>query len=709
MATDTVSGVVDLVSSSTSHQSLQSTSNNDFSPDSVSPLEDDELIDLNAESFDEDESEEENDENNDPSHIETSPPNLTPISNNTLNISSSQDSPSIITPPPSSASLTALGNGPLTDPKKLKKLNKQAYENQLKNSKLGGLYNEGNTCFMNSIVQSLASLDSIDVLLDKIVNKQTQTDDTGSEYVPQASVALRQLIHEINTKSASKHTYSASNLVHSMGKNSSRWLSSDQEDAQEYFQQVLDFLEKDTKAVLYPGSESTQDKDTQSPNKGPKLFTPFDGLTYVRVGCLKCGETEGLRPEVVSSVNLSLESTTSDTDLHDLLREYTTLEEIPGVECYRCSLINVQNLLNLLIERQLDDGSTPPSEVAKKTDILLKARLEKIHQVLQTKVIDEKAYDSLKVNAKKELGDKSKQVMFAKPTAKVLPIHINRSVFDFRTGFVRKNLVTVAFPQVLDLSPYVVADANDPKNLDPKNSMITVVQPHHGTGDKDAKGEKGCNLDDQEGLDGTVMVSSSLQSPKLDGVSEQGGDKNTREPVEDGTGDNNTHKPILRVADTNTNETADTISNPICNGKKEKPHSKAAAHIPSPDSLIYNLNSVVVHYGSHNFGHYICYRKCRHNLWWKISDHSVTQVDVDQVLNAQGTFMLFYEQEYETKARKERLKEQKLKAEAESKLDEPVYTHDKAPEKLAETDDEKEQESTGLSTGVAELSLNHRK
>ena len=71
----------------------------------------------------------------------------------------------------------------------------------------------------------------------------------------------------------------------------------------------------------------------------------------------------------------------------------------------------------------------------------------------------------------------------------------------------------------------------------------------------------------------------------------------------------------------------------------------------------YELRAVITHYGRHENGHYICYRKAPYAIkqneedinedsdsWWRLSDEEVTQVDEDIVLAQGGVFMLFYEQ-----------------------------------------------------------------
>jgi len=60
------------------------------------------------------------------------------------------------------------------------------------------------------------------------------------------------------------------------------------------------------------------------------------------------------------------------------------------------------------------------------------------------------------------------------------------------------------------------------------------------------------------------------------------------------------------------------------------------------DLLNYKLKSVISHYGTHNYGHYIAFKKLR-GQWWYISDETVRLSNEDEVLNCQGTFMLFYE------------------------------------------------------------------
>lgn len=406
----------------------------------------------------------------------------------------------------------------------VKVANESSLKRQLNASKLGGLYNEGNTCFMNSIIQAVASLDSVEDFLNNNFNTLQILEANDKKPIP--TVLFKNLIHQLNQKLLTSHTYSTNDLIKSIGTEANKWLSYDQQDAQEYFQQVLSFIEADFKRL-----------HKENNTKVPRIVTPFDGETAIRVGCLKCGEMEGIRKEISSSVGLSLSANVDHFTLLDLLKEYTHLETISGVECYRCSLVALEHI----IKDKLDANDKPMPEPLRKP---FEKRLDEIQQTLQHDVIDETKYKALKPQKVKELIDKSKQIMFAKPPPKVLAIHLNRSVFDLSTGYIRKNLSPVDYDEYLDLTPFVVADIDDPENKDPKHTMRAAAE--------------GTEVD---------------------------------------------------------------------------------------DNLRYRLKSVVIHYGSHNFGHYICFRRdSRHGIWWRISDHNVIQVDIDQVLNAQGVFMVFYEQ-----------------------------------------------------------------
>ena len=72
---------------------------------------------------------------------------------------------------------------------------------------------------------------------------------------------------------------------------------------------------------------------------------------------------------------------------------------------------------------------------------------------------------------------------------------------------------------------------------------------------------------------------------------------------------------------------------------------------------LYELRAVITHYGRHENGHYICYRRSPYSSkadedkdvesstpWWRLSDEDVIEVDESTVLAQGGVFMLFYEQ-----------------------------------------------------------------
>jgi len=66
---------------------------------------------------------------------------------------------------------------------------------------------------------------------------------------------------------------------------------------------------------------------------------------------------------------------------------------------------------------------------------------------------------------------------------------------------------------------------------------------------------------------------------------------------------------------------------------------------------LYELRAVVTHYGRHENGHYICYKKHPGKVledrdsgdWWRLSDDDVIKVSEENVLGQGGVFMLFFD------------------------------------------------------------------
>lgn len=74
---------------------------------------------------------------------------------------------------------------------------------------------------------------------------------------------------------------------------------------------------------------------------------------------------------------------------------------------------------------------------------------------------------------------------------------------------------------------------------------------------------------------------------------------------------------------------------------------------PGPGPYKYRLKSIIVHYGSHSYGHFVTYRRlpcrcscqrCQHvdHIWLRISDEKVDRVGLQDVLRA-NPYMLMYE------------------------------------------------------------------
>ena len=111
---------------------------------------------------------------------------------------------------------------------------------------------------------------------------------------------------------------------------------------------------------------------------------------------------------------------------------------------------------------------------------------------------------------------------------------------------------------------------------------------------------------------------------------------------------------LQKESDSEVEDNASSVGTSDVSPSPPPPALSPAFQPPAnPTPLTYALRSVIVHYGTHNYGHYIAFRKYR-GYWWRISDETVYIVNEEEVLSTPGVFMLFYEYDYDEETGKMR-------------------------------------------------------
>lgn len=397
-----------------------------------------------------------------------------------------------------------------------------------------GLENVDFSCYQNSIIQGLSSLESVPPFLQRV-----QTDDNES-----TAFHLRNIHGRLNSTS-SEWTRLPPKLK-SMD-------TLTQQDAQEYYSRVMESLDKEYIEYVkrnesqygLSGLEEGKSRVQRLKELKDATMNPLEGIMAQRVGCLDCGYSSGLTLTPSNVITVQLPPFRGPYDVCDLLYKCMEPEFIEGVECGKCSLLAYKSKVEAALPKMNGPGRP--------------AYAERLTRLLQALTEEDFSDDTLlkKCLIPKPLfvsTTKSKQTLFAR-LPKALVLHINRSIFNPMTGQDFKNNCDVVYSTILDLRGFCV----------------------------DATG-------------------SSTSNPLSD--------------------------PSVSMLDQVGEET------PSCK---------------------YKLRAVVEHLGTHNDGHYICYRSCTYPIsdegdvgkkiegWFEMNDEIVSPCEEYQVLSRGQAFMLFYE------------------------------------------------------------------
>ncbi|XP_062185318.1 ubiquitin carboxyl-terminal hydrolase 27 isoform X2 [Phragmites australis] len=195
---------------------------------------------------------------------------------------------------------------------------------------VGGLRNLGNNCFLNVILQALASCDCFVSFLDNLIGTDDLLPEEKTERMP-LIFALSSLLEELSIVRDERVVLNPQGVMHALSLYVSHFNLTRQQDASEAFLHLLISLRDEFSCCYVPHSSLAditlshskvynQREGNQPECKRWKqnLFGPFDGTIGSILSCRNCS------------------SVISGCSLVDCLKYFTVVEHLDNYRCDRC-------------------------------------------------------------------------------------------------------------------------------------------------------------------------------------------------------------------------------------------------------------------------------------------------------------------------------------------------------------------------------------
>ncbi|CAN6438884.1 unnamed protein product [Victoria cruziana] len=490
-----------------------------------------------------------------------------------------------------------------------------------------GLQNLGNNCFLNVVLQSLASCDSFCNFLQKLVDGDDPSTGERLNSMPLTS-ALLALLNDLSALRYETVIASPRRVMHALELYVTSFDLTRQQDAAEALLHLLCSLKEETTTNYVSHFNSLADVYALHLSRifNPKesegyrewkiwkqhIFGPFDGTLGSILTCRSCSFQLSMKFEFFFSLPLlpltNGQSSISDgCTMEDCLKCFLAAEQLENYQCGRCCHMDAIKLLSYQIEKY-------------------EAIIETIRNC--TKYDDCNCKNLLfreGIPWPSSIRSALKQLTIGR-CPEILCIHLQRATMSAYNESTKLQ-GHVAFPSILDLYPYTAPGMGIGHSITRKNMEMAIKRAA-------CLPQMNCfHLPLTGKVVSYVQGDTIVPSPggKADGVCE------------------------IDIPERGSCSTSSKVT-ASCMYTEEDTSGSALGK----KSCIYNLVSVVQHHGVSGSGHFTVYRRVKlepgydslvdasrigdsvNTIWFKISDSCVSSVSEEAVLAAEAC-LLFYE------------------------------------------------------------------
>ncbi|KAJ1913973.1 ubiquitin-specific protease ubp1 [Tieghemiomyces parasiticus] len=228
-----------------------------------------------------------------------------------------------------------------------------------------GLVNVGNSCFLNSVLQALASSEQLPLYLSQSLDHLSRCNGRAADEIYWVSLpvmeALEETLEELNQPTGRNGAFRPFAILGALASNR-RLVNREQQDAHEAFQLISTALADEDEGLRFktpslltaeitsafdtppslslasplPSSTPTLPRPVALPRRLPT--NPLSGLLASRLACLQCGYSAAIRHFSFDNLSLTLPLNYVCT-LESCLQAYIAMEVLTDARCQRCTLL----------------------------------------------------------------------------------------------------------------------------------------------------------------------------------------------------------------------------------------------------------------------------------------------------------------------------------------------------------------------------------